>query len=300
MPGINQQLDCAAPDPSPRRACIEVPELATDCHAHVIGPASLYPFVADRTYTPPDALLPDYLTVIQTLGFRRIVLVQPSMHGTDNSVMLEALNVARTRGIDGFAIAGIAPDCRDNELILLHENGVRGIRLNMIYRGGDAANIDSTARLAARLRDLNWCLELLVDVSLLGRELLSFDKLGVPLVVDHLGHMPARNGPDDPGFQALLELIRRGNTYVKLSGAYRLAEGPDFPADEVATLARALVEAGPERMLWGTDWPHTMCRIPMPNDGALLDLLGEWVPDSATRNKILVDNPAALYGFTRA
>src|SRR5690606_10008948 len=120
-----------------------------------------------------------------------------------------------------------------------------------------------------------------------------------PLVVDHLGHMPASKGPNDPGFLALLELVRRGNTYVKLSGAYRLTDGPDFPADQIASLARSLVDAGVTRMLWGTDWPHTMCRVAMPNDGALLDLLGEWVPDPAARNKILVDNPASLYGFTR-
>jgi len=296
----NSRFDCPAPDRNPRSCSFAMPPLATDCHAHVIGPAHLYPFVADRAYTPPDALLPDYLKVAETLGFRRIVLVQPSMHGTDNTVMLAALETVRAQGIDCFAIAGITPVIRDNELKLLHESGVRGVRLNMIYRGGEAANIDSTAQLAARLRELGWCLEILVDVSLLGPELLSFDELGVPLVVDHFGHMPARNGPHDPGFQALLELVRRGNTYVKLSGAYRLADGPDFPADEITTLARALVDTAPDRMLWGTDWPHTMCMIPMPNDGALLDLLGEWVPDAATRNKILVDNPAAVYGFTRA
>ncbi len=242
----------------------------------------------------------DYLYVVETLGFQRIVLVQPSMHGTDNSVMLSALQAAQSRGIEGFAIAGIAPDCSDNQLQLLQKSGVRGIRVNMIYRGGKAANVDAAAQVAARLRAMNWCLEMLVDVSLLGTELLSYDKLGVPLVIDHLGHMPARKGPDDPGFQALLELVRRGNTWVKLSGAYRLAEGTTFPAAEVAALARALVEAAPTRMLWGTDWPHTMCSVPMPNDGALLDLLAEWVPDERIRNMILVENPAALYGFTRA
>src|SRR5690606_22595401 len=112
-------------------------------------------------------LLPDYLKVAETLGFRRIVLVQPSMHGTDNTVMLAALETVRAQGIDCFAIAGITPVIRDNELKLLHESGVRGVRLNMIYRGGEAANIDSTAQLAARLRELGWCLEILVDVSLL-------------------------------------------------------------------------------------------------------------------------------------
>jgi predicted TIM-barrel fold metal-dependent hydrolase len=256
--------------------------------------------VPDRTYTPPDALLPEYLHVIQTLGLERIVLVQPSMHGTDNSVMLGALSAIHSQGIAGYAIAGIAADCSDNQLKTLHEGGVRGVRLNMLYRGGKAANVDATAQIAARLRTMNWCLEMLVDVSFLGAELLSYDKLGVPLVIDHLGHMPARQGPSDPGFQALLELVRRGNTWVKLSGAYRLADGPDFPAAEIADLARALVETAPTRMLWGTDWPHTMCSIPMPNDGALLDLLAEWIPDERTRNLILVDNPADLYGFTRA
>jgi predicted TIM-barrel fold metal-dependent hydrolase len=294
------QFDCAPPDLRPKRASFSTPRFATDCHAHVIGPAALYPFVDDRTYTPPDATLQDYLHVVDTLGFQRIVLVQPSMHGTDNTVMLDALKTARTVGHDGCAIAGIAPDCSDNELKSLHESGVRGVRVNMIYRGGKVANVDSASQVAERLRSMNWCLEMLVDVSMLGRELLMYDELGVPLVIDHLGHMPARKGPDDPGFQALLELVRRGNTWVKLSGAYRLAEGTTFPKDDIAMLARALVEAAPTRMLWGSDWPHTMCSVPMPNDGELLDLLAEWVPDARTRNMILVDNPAELYGFTRA
>jgi predicted TIM-barrel fold metal-dependent hydrolase len=265
----------------------------------VIGPARLHPFVPDRSYTPPDALLPDYLEVVRTLGFGRIVLVQPSMHGTDNTVMLDALNAARERGIDGRAIAGVAEDCSDSELEALNAGGVRGIRLNMIYRGGQAADFDAAPRLAARLRSFGWCLELLVDISQFGKRLLAFDRLGVPLVIDHLGHMPARNGPGDPGFQALIELVRRGNTYVKLSGAYRLADGPHFPAEEIAVLARALIDAGPRRMLFGTDWPHTLCPVPMPNDGELIDLLAQWAPDERTRRTILVDNPATLYAFDR-
>jgi predicted TIM-barrel fold metal-dependent hydrolase len=274
-----------------------MPLRACDCHAHVIGPAELYPFVPDRSYTPPDALLPDYLHVVRTLGFQRIVLVQPSMHGTNNSVMLDALGRAREGGIEGCAIAGVAEDCSESELETLHERGVRGVRLNMIYRGGQAAVLDAAPKVAARLRRLGWCLELLVDVSQLGGQLLAFDKLGVPLVIDHLGHMPAHNGPDDPGFRALLELVMRGNTFVKLSGAYRLADGPPFPASEIAALARALIDAAPQRMLFGTDWPHTLCSVPMPNDGDLLDLLAGWAPDERTRKMILVDNPAALYGF---
>lgn len=294
------QFDCKGPDPQPRRASFTPPRLATDCHAHVIGPAGLYPFVDDRAYTPPDATLQDYLHVVDTLGFQRIVLVQPSMHGTDNTVMLDALKTARAAGHDGCAIAGIAPDCSDNDLETLHNRGVRGVRINMIYRGGKAANVDAVSQVATRMRTMNWCLEMLVDVSMLGRELLMYDKLGVPLVIDHLGHMPASKGPDDPGFQALLELVRRGSTWVKLSGAYRLAEGATFPKADIAMMARALVEAAPTRMLWGSDWPHTMCSVPMPNDGELLDLLAEWVPDERTRNMILADNPAELYGFTRA
>lgn len=299
-PGSAPWQGCPAPDPRPRRPSFAIPPHACDCHAHVIGPAKLHPFVPDRSYTPPDALLPDYLHVVRTLGFQRIVLVQPSMHGTDNTVMLDALRAARERGIEGCAIAGIAENCSDGELQALYEQGVRGVRLNMIYRGGQAADVEAAPKLAARLRTLGCCLELLVDVSQLGQRLLEFDKLGVPLVIDHLGHLPARKGPGDPGFQALLELVRRGNTFVKLSGAYRLADGPHFPADEIAALARALIDAAPQRMLFGTDWPHTLCTVPMPNDGDLLDLLAHWAPDERTREIILVDNPAALYGFARS
>lgn len=290
--------DCPPPDPNPRAPSFAMPPRACDCHAHVIGPARLHPFVADRAYTPPDALLPDYLHVVRTLGFERIVLVQPSMHGIDNSVMLAALRTARAQGVEGVAIANIAENCSDADLAALNAQGTRGVRLNMIYRGGAAANVDAARTLAPRLKALGWCLELLIDVSQFGRDLIAFGDLDVPLVIDHLGHMPARKGPDDPGFRALLELVRDRGAWVKLSGAYRLADGPHFPQADVAMLARALVQAGPSRMLWATDWPHTLCPVPMPNDGALLDLLADWVPDAATRNKILVDNPASLYGFT--
>ncbi|MGD9920632.1 MAG: amidohydrolase [Pseudorhodoplanes sp.] len=289
-------LDCPRPDPHPRPATFPIAPGACDCHAHVIGPSHLHPFVHDRAYTPPDALLPDYLHVVRMLGLQRIILVQPSMHGTDNTVMLNALRDARAEGIQGYAIAGVEEDCSEEDLQRLHDRGVRGIRLNMIYGGGNAANIGAAAKLAGKLAPLGWCLELLLDVSHFGANLTEFDDLGVPLVMDHFGHMAAHKGPDDPGFRALIELVERGNTWVKLSGSYRLAGDTDFRAD-VKRLARALVEADPERMLWGTDWPHTLCSIPMPNDGDLLNLLADWVPDPTTRTRILVHNPAALYGF---
>jgi predicted TIM-barrel fold metal-dependent hydrolase len=287
-------IACPPPDPNPRTPRYKAPANACDCHAHVIGPAARYPFVADRSYTPPDALLSDYLHMLRVIGIQRSVLVQPSMHGTDNTVMMNA--IAATAGIEMRAVVVVPSDVTDAELSALHQGGARGVRLNMIYSGG-GVGLGEARTLAERIKSFGWHLQVLIDVTTIGdASIFKLAALPVPLVVDHMGHFDARKGKEDKGFQALLECTRRGNTWVKLSGANRLT-AQEWPFADVRPLTEALVEAAPGRMVWGTDWPHTVSKTKMPNDGDLVDLLKGWVPDEQAMQRILVENPAELYNF---
>jgi predicted TIM-barrel fold metal-dependent hydrolase len=245
--------------------------------------------VANRSYTPPDAPLETYSRLLRTLGYERAVLVQPSVYGTDNRAMMDAIAAAGP-GFRGVAVLDDAVG--DAELARLHAGGVRGVRFNMLFKGGPSwAALD---RLAARIAPLGWHVQFLIDVAATPDLDTLLARLPVPAVIDHVGHMPKDRGIADPGFRSLLRSVGSGRTWVKLTGAYRIA---DPPYAAVAPLARALIAANPERMLFGTDWPHPGHAGQMPNDGTLADLLADWAPGAETRRRILVDNPAALYGF---
>lgn len=283
--------DCLAPDPAARSPRFAMPPGACDCHAHVIGPPERYPYVPERSYTPPDAGLAAYKRLHEVLGIERAVIVQPSVHGTDNQVTLDA-------------IAGYGPECRgvavvdetvsDGELMALHEGGVRGLRLNILFGGG--VGLQALEPLAERVAHMGWHIQLLLDASDMDELAPRIRKLPAPVVVDHMGHMAVAKGMDHPGFQALLGLVRDGLCWIKLSGNYRIStEAPEF-ADAIP-FARALIEAAPGHMVWGTDWPHPALFDFMPNDGDLLDALATYAPEDELRNAILVDNPARLYGF---
>jgi predicted TIM-barrel fold metal-dependent hydrolase len=286
---------CAAPDPSPRPPRLATPEDACDCHAHICGPLGVMPYDDARIYTPPDALLPTYRAMLDTLGIRRAVLVQPSVYGTDNRVMMQAL---RDGGPTLRGVAVVAPDITDTELRDLHEGGVRGVRFNCVDRreGRNTVPVEEITALAMRIRPMGWHVEFLLQVDAVP-DLEACASLPVDIVFGHLGYAHATpDGGLPAGFTALLRLMERGRCWVKLTGPYRISGG-DLPYADIAPMARALAEAAPDRLVWGSDWPHVMVRKPMPNDGALLDLLADWVPDAATRQRILVDNPARLYGF---
>jgi predicted TIM-barrel fold metal-dependent hydrolase len=257
----------------------------------VIGPPDRFPYVSNRSYTPPEAPPEGYLGMLDALGLDRGVLVQVSVHGTDNRRMVEVLRAqpARLRGV-----AVVAPDVSDRELEDLAAAGVRGLRLNVLFGGG--IGFDALETLASRIAGLRWHLQFLLDARELPALAPRLERLPVPFVVDHMGHMPTAVGLDHPGFQTLLRLVRDRGCWVKLSGGYRTSSaGPPF-ADTIP-FARALVEAAPDRMVWGSDWPHVAMDTYMPKTGDLLDLLATWVPDEALRRRILVDNPARLYGF---
>jgi predicted TIM-barrel fold metal-dependent hydrolase len=229
--------------------------------------------------------------MLSALGLERAIIVQPSFYGTDNRCTYDAIVAS---GGKWHAVAVLSTDTPPREVQRLHDAGFRGARINLIYKGG--VSVDTLEPLAKLIAPFNWHLELLVD----GRDLVELAprlrRLPVPFEIDHIGRVPANLGVQQPGFQSLLSLLREGNCWVKLSGSY-LTSAQDFPFDDVVPMARALVEAAPQRLVWGSDWPHQSCRKEIPVDAELLDLLATWVPDKQARERILVENPAKLYDF---
>jgi predicted TIM-barrel fold metal-dependent hydrolase len=279
------------PDPNTRRPSVRFPAGTCDCHAHVFGPQGRFPYVPSAAYIPPDALPSDYCRMLGVLGCQRAVLVQPSVYGTDNRCLVAAL----TAGVFDFrGVAVIDEGIADAELEALNRDGVRGVRINLASKTA-GLSMQQAPRLAAHIRPLGWHLQffLRIDQSPAFEDALA--GLPVPCIIDHFANVRAAEGVDSQGFRALLRLARLPHVWFKLIGPYRVSERwPRYP--DVAPLARALVAAAPDRCLWGTDWPHPNVAR-MPNDGDLADALGEWLPDAAVRHKVLVENPARLYGF---
>jgi 2-pyrone-4,6-dicarboxylate lactonase len=288
-PGSGMTRPCPGPDPTTKPPRFVPPPGAWDCHAHVFGPPETYPFVEARSFTPPTATVRDWLRVLDTLGLARGVLVQGSAHGTDNRVTLDAIAASNGRAL-GVAVVG--PDTTDAELAALHAGGMRGARLSSVVAGGPGlAVID---QVAARIRPLGWHLVVHVArsaelVGLLPHLLAA----GLPLVIDHLGHALPEEGEDAPGITTLLELLRLGH-WTKISALHRPSPGP-APWTDVKPLVRRVLRVRPDRVLWGTDWPHVNHYGAMPNDGDLMDAFADWVPETALQRAVLVDNPRHLY-----
>ncbi len=291
---------CAAPDPVPHPPRQPLPSLSCDSHVHICGPESQYEYAAERIYTPPDALLPDYLRLTETLGLERVVFVQPSVYGTDNTTMREAMKQCplQSRGV-----AVLDTTISDDALDGLNQAGVRGVRFNLVDVADTTTHLSlgrlplgPIRQLAQRIEPFGWHVELLVHVDAYPNLDTLLGDLSVDVVVGHLGYCHPGRSADDPGFQALLRLMRAGRCWAKLTGPYRVSAG-ELPYSGAAEFARRMVREAPERVLWGSDWPHVMVRSAMPNDGDLLDLLFDWVPDAAVRHDILVDNAAKLYDF---
>jgi len=286
---------CAPHDPAPRRSKFTVPAGACDCHAHVFGPGSTYPFIPHGLYTPADALPNEYRHMLDALGMERGVLVQPSIYGTNNQAMLDAMaaDPSRLRGI-----AVLPFDIGEDEIERLDRLGVRAVRMNIVdlkFNKG-VLPLDQLKALANRIKRFGWHVEFLMHVNEfpdLDRQLADFP---VEVVFGHLGYVPTKEGLDTEGFKALLRLLRDGKAWVKLTAPYRLTLS-EMPYADVDGAARILVEEASERLLWGSDWPHTFLKTAMPNDGDLLDLFAHWVPDEKLRQQILVTNPATLYDF---
>ena len=268
---------------------LRVPEGACDCHIHIYE--DRFPVVPQAVFKPPHAPLADYLAVRKALGLSRVVVVQPNGYGYDNTCTLEAMAAL---GNTARGVAIVPPDTPDAELERLTRAGVRGIRYFLLP--GGILSWDSLETMAARVRNFGWHVQLQLDGRELPRYTEALARLPVPLVIDHNGKFLDPVQTSHPGFQSLVRLLRAGNTWVKLSAPYETSKaGPPHYAD-VGVLARALVAANPERCVWATNWPHP-AQSPRPESAPLLDLLLEWADDDATRSRILVDNPARLYGF---
>ena len=286
---------CAAPDFQPRKPQINMPALACDTHAHVLGPATQYDYSPARVYTPPDCLPKDYRHMLDMMDVTRAVLIQPSVYGTDNSAMLAAMKAdpQRLRGV-----AVVDASISDAELKTMNAAGVRGVRVNIVDvkdRKAGSLPMDMLRALATRIAPLNWHVEFLMHADEFPDLDRTFADFPVPIVLGHLGYMKTSLGLDAPGFQALLRLMQAGKAWVKLTGPYRISGGP-MPHADTVPFAHALLKANAERVIWGTDWPHVMHNGAMPNDADITDLLLQWVPDTE-RERVLVSNPARLYGF---
>ena len=289
---------CAAPDRNPRAPRTAFPPLACDTHAHIFGPAGRFPYVAERIYTPPDSTCDDYRKLLAALGVERAVLVQPSVYGADNTAMLDAM---RQFGAGVRAVAVTDPGIGRIEIEALHDAGVRGLRFNVVDRRENKNVIpaDMLREVATRIAPFGWHIELLVNVDEAPQFAKAVADIPVPIVLGHLGYPKsgAREWTAHPAFADLLRLLDGGRCWIKMTGPYRISSAPDTPYDDVDAAARKLAAAAPQRLVWGTDWPHAMKKKRMANDGEMADLLERWVPDAGTRARILVDNPAELYGF---
>lgn len=268
------------------------PAGAIDTHAHIFGPEAQYPYNPDRGYTPADVTVDQYLALLDRLGIAYGVIVQPTVYATDNRRTADA---AASRPDRLRAVAAVMPDVTDAELDRLHAQGVRGTRVSNMARGG--VPLEAIEAVAKKVKRLGWHVLIMANRGGLVSEMkATLQRLPVPLLVDHIAMNKVADGYDAQAFRDLLDLVRQGNTWVKVSHAYGLTK-TGTPYLDVAPFAQALVAADPTRVLWGSDWPHPSHRDHPPDDRVLLDAFAAWIVDETQRRQILVDNPRALYGF---
>jgi predicted TIM-barrel fold metal-dependent hydrolase len=292
---------CYPPDPNTRRPKYAPPPNACDTHFHVFGPPEQFPFVSTHEYTPPAAPLEHYLKMLAVIGVERAVVVQPSVHGLDNSATLDAIrnSAGKFRGV-----GRINEKTSKDELKKLNEGGIRGVRFNLLDRPRGNVKLDVLDRCVENVAELGWSIDLHIDMKNLIAQEKRIRAMPVPVVIDHIARVKPGEGLKQTGFQLLLDLMKLEHVWTKVSGADKICETMvhdyfGLPFVEVIPYAQAAIATAPGRVIWGTDWPHSNNFAPghTPNDGDLVDLLALFAPDEGVRKKILVDNPAALYGF---
>lgn len=283
---------CLAPDPHPSKPLQILPDGAWDAHCHVFGPAAVFPYSADRSYTPPDAPFDALRHLHDHLGFSRAVIVQASCHGSDNSAMLDAIagSEGRYRGV-----AIVDGSESDKQLEAMDAGGVRGVRFNFVAHLGGAPDLEVFDTTVDRLADLGWHVVLHLDAQDILTYADRLERIPVPFIIDHMGRIKAQDGIDQKAFQALQQLMENPLAWVKVCGAERVSVGRR-PFEDAIPFAERLIEIAPDRVLWGTDWPHPNITKDMPNDGGLVDLMFKFCADPDKRKQLLIDNPLKLYG----
>jgi 2-pyrone-4,6-dicarboxylate lactonase len=281
------------PVPNPKTPSFKLPALTCDAHTHIFGPGNIYPYAPERSYTPPDAPLADFQALHRKLGIGRAVIVNATVHGTDNRVALDAIAVSggRYRGV-----ANIDGSITEQGVRALHDGGFRGCRFNFVRHLGGVPDMNVFHRIVAMIAPLNWHVDFHFDAIDLPdcADLLS--RLPVRYTIDHMARVKAADGLEQRPFRTLIELMQRDEKcWVKASGFERVSsDGPPF--HDAIPFARKLVEIAPERVIWGTDWPHPNVNV-MPDDGELVDLIPLFAPEAGLQRQILVENPARLFDF---
>jgi 2-pyrone-4,6-dicarboxylate lactonase len=279
--------------PSPRKPWLALPRGACDTHFHVFGPQAVFPFAAERRFTPGDAPKDRLYALHAHLGIERGVVVQSAVHGYDNSAAADLMKGRRE--YLGIALVRLTEEMQ--ALKTLHSQGFRGARFQYMRHLGQPVPIEDVLRFAARLAEIGWHLQIHLEADLLEGMSASLRRSPVPVVIDHMARIDAAQGLQQKPFFHLQEILEDRNIWVKVSGVERASRaGPPY-ADAVP-FARKLVEDFGERVLWGTDWPHPNHHGPIPDDGELVDVLAQIAPTEAQRRRLLVDNPARLYGFS--
>lgn len=279
--------------PDPSRPVYKPPAGAVDAHCHVFGPGDEFPFAPERKYTPCDASKDQLWALRDHLGFSRNVIVQATCHGADNRALVDALKAS-----DGMArgVATVNADVTDDELQALHDAGVRGTRFNFVKRLVDAAPRDVLTNIATRIAPMGWHIVIYFEAPDLPEYYDFFTSLPTTVVVDHMGRPDVTKPVDGEEFQLFVKMMRENtNIWSKVTCPERLSvSGPDT-YDDVVPFAKHLVELFPDRVLWGTDWPHPNMKSHMPNDGRLVDFIPRIAPTEQLQRKLLVDNPMRLY-----
>jgi predicted TIM-barrel fold metal-dependent hydrolase len=282
------------PDPNPKVPEFKLPPKACDTHTHIFGPASRYPFAANRPYNAPEAPLESFRAVHEKIGVERCVIVNATVHGTDNRVVTDA--IAQSGGAYK-GIANVSDDMSDQDLMALDKGGIRGCRFAFLKRLGGVGDMNKFSRIVHRVAEIGWHVDVYFEAGTIGEFAGLLRALPAPYVIDHMGTVQAAKGLDDPAFKALLDLQTSDEKcWVKITGLERASAGGK-PFDDSVPFAKRLIDNAPDRVLWGTDWPHPNVKM-MPNDGEIVDLIPLYAPDPAIRRKLLVDNPARLFKFT--
>ena len=282
------------PDPAPRRPALVLPPGTCDSHCHIFGPHALYPYAPGRSYTPHDAPLSAFRALHDTLGVSRAVIVNATCHGRDNRVVTDAIAASGGRYL---GIANVDESFTDRELEDLTAKGIRGCRFTFVRRLGAAPDLAAFQRIIQRIKPLGWHVDLYFEAQDVPDFVDLLRALPIPYVIDHMGGVRAGANHDAASFAALVALLASDEKcWMKVTGPERISSG-GAPFDDVVPYARGLLAAAPERVLWGTDWPHPNVQR-MPNDGDLVDVVTTYTDDPALRQALFVDNPARLYRFS--